>query len=81
MANVIKITKGLNINLKGKAAAQVSAVPASKVYGLVPDAFWGMKPKVVVKEGDEVKAVCEQVASRSEVRLSCCGQGDARRER
>lgn len=56
MANVIKITKGLNINLKGKAAAQVSAVPASQVYGLVPDAFWGMKPKVVVKEGDEVKA-------------------------
>jgi len=56
MANVIKITKGLNINLTGKAAAQVSAVAASKVYGLVPDAFWGMKPKVVVKEGDEVKA-------------------------
>lgn len=56
MANVIKITKGLNINLKGKAAAQVSAAPASKVYGLVPDSFWGMKPKVVVKEGDEVKA-------------------------
>ena len=54
MANVIKITKGLNINLKGKAAAQVSAAPASKVYGLVPDSFWGMKPKVVVKEGDEV---------------------------
>ncbi|MBQ7156195.1 MAG: Na(+)-translocating NADH-quinone reductase subunit A [Bacteroidaceae bacterium] len=56
MANVIKLRKGLNINLKGKAAAQVSAVPASKVYGLVPDAFYGMKPKVVVKEGDEVKA-------------------------
>ncbi|NLV53167.1 MAG: Na(+)-translocating NADH-quinone reductase subunit A [Bacteroidales bacterium] len=56
MANVIKITKGLNINLKGKAAAQVSAAPTSKVYGLVPDSFWGMKPKVVVKEGDEVKA-------------------------
>jgi len=56
MANVIKLRKGLNINLKGKAAAQVSAVPASKVYGLVPDAFWGMKPKVVVKDGDEVKA-------------------------
>ena len=56
MANVIKITKGLNINLKGKAAAQVSPAKASAVYGLVPDAFWGMKPKVVVKEGDEVKA-------------------------
>ena len=56
MANVIKITKGLNINLKGKAAAQVSPAKASAYYGLVPDAFWGMKPKVVVKEGDEVKA-------------------------
>ncbi len=56
MANVIKITKGLNINLKGKAAAQVSDAQMSKVYGLVPDSFWGMKPKVVVKEGDVVKA-------------------------
>lgn len=56
MANVIKLKKGLDINLKGKAAAKVSPANASKVYGLVPDAFWGMKPKVVVKEGDEVKA-------------------------
>lgn len=56
MANVIKLKKGLDINLKGKATAKVSAASASKVYGLVPDAFWGMKPKVVVKEGDEVKA-------------------------
>lgn len=56
MANVIKLRKGLDINLKGKAAAKVSAAPASQVYGLCPDAFWGMKPKVVVKEGDVVKA-------------------------
>ena len=56
MANVIKLKKGLDINLKGKATAKVSAADVSKVYGLVPDAFWGMKPKVVVKEGDEVKA-------------------------
>lgn len=56
MANVIKLKKGLDINLKGKAAATISATNASKTYGLVPDAFWGMKPKVVVKEGDAVKA-------------------------
>ena len=56
MANVIKLKKGLDINLKGKAAATISATAASKTYGLVPDAFWGMKPKVVVKEGDAVKA-------------------------
>lgn len=56
MANVIKLKKGLDINLKGKATAKISAATASKIYGLVPDAFWGMKPKVVVKEGDTVKA-------------------------
>ena len=49
MANVIKLKKGLDINLKGKATAKISAANASKVYGLIPDAFWGMKPKVVVK--------------------------------
>ena len=56
MANVIKLKKCLTINLKGRAAQKLSAAGASKVYGLVPDAFWGMKPKVVVKEGDVVKA-------------------------
>ena len=56
MANVIKLCKGLDINLKGKAAAEVIAAKPSKVYGLVPDAFYGVKPKIVVKEGETVKA-------------------------
>lgn len=56
MANIIKLTKGLDINLKGKAVAEVSAAKPSQVYGLVPDGFCGLKPKVVVKEGDAVKA-------------------------
>ncbi len=56
MANVIKLCKGLEINLSGKAATEVTSAKASKVYGLVPDAFVGVKPKVVVKEGDVVKA-------------------------
>ena len=56
MANVIKLRKGLDITLAGKAALEVKTLAASKVYGLVPDAFYGVKPKVVVKEGDAVKA-------------------------
>ena len=56
MANVIKLCKGLDINLKGKAAAEVIAAKPSKVFGLVPDAFYGVKPKIVVKEGETVKA-------------------------
>lgn len=56
MANVIKLKKGLNINLAGKATNQISALPVEGVYALVPDAFAGVKPKVVVQEGAQVKA-------------------------
>ena len=56
MAKVIKLRKGLDINLKGKAAAEIATVPSSDEYALVPDDFTGLKPKVVVKEGDAVKA-------------------------
>lgn len=56
MANVIKLKKGLNLNLTGKAATSVSPQKASAVYGLVPESFVGVKPKVVVKVGDVVKA-------------------------
>ena len=56
MANVIKLRKGLDINLKGKAAKQKFSVKAAAQYALVPDDFVGMTPKVVVREGDKVKA-------------------------
>ena len=56
MANVIKLRKGLDINLKGKAAEQKFPVKAAAQYSLVPDDFVGMIPKVVVREGDHVKA-------------------------
>ena len=50
MANVIKLHKGLNINLKGKAAQEIFTVNAPDTYALVPDDFHGVTPKVVVKE-------------------------------
>lgn len=56
MANVIKLRKGLDINLKGKAAKQKFSVKAAAQYALVPDDFVGMTPKVVIREGDKVKA-------------------------
>ena len=55
MAKVIKLRKGLDINLKGKAALETVAVECPGEYALVPDDFTGLKPKVVVKEGDSVK--------------------------
>ncbi len=54
--NVIKLRKGLDINLKGKAARQKVSVSRCSEYGLVPDYFVGVTPKVVVHEGDYVKA-------------------------
>ena len=56
MAKVIKLRKGLDINLKGKATRETLTVGCPGEYALVPDDFYGVKPKVVVKEGDAVKA-------------------------
>ena len=55
--NVIKLRKGLDINLKGKAAEGVKLqVAPVEEYALVPEAFVGVTPKVVVHEGDHVNA-------------------------
>ena len=56
MANVIKLRKGLDINLKGKAAQEIVAVKEPGFYALVPDDFPGVTPKVVVKEQEYVMA-------------------------
>mgnify|MGYP003468242574 FL=1 len=56
MANVIKLHKGLNINLKGKPAQELFNVKEADIYGLVPADFHGVTPKVVVKEQESVKA-------------------------
>ena len=56
MANVIKLHKGLDINLKGRSAEQKIQLKSNGKYALVPDDFEGVTPKVVVKEGDKVQA-------------------------
>ena len=56
MASVIKLSKGLDMNLKGKAAKEKATFVRGSELALTPDAFVGMTPKVVVKEGDMVKA-------------------------
>ena len=56
MANLVKLRKGLDINLKGKAAQVVASVKEPGFYALVPDDFTGITPKVVVKEQEYVMA-------------------------
>ena len=56
MANVIKLHKGLDIHLQGKAEEKLIQLKSKNQYALVPDDLEGVTPKVVVKEGDKVKA-------------------------
>ena len=56
MANVIKLRKGLDINLKGKANSEVINVKEPGFYAVFPDDFTGVTPKVVVKEQEYVLA-------------------------
>ncbi|WP_298456306.1 Na(+)-translocating NADH-quinone reductase subunit A [uncultured Prevotella sp.] len=55
MTRIIKLRKGLDINLKGKADKIRVKTEVGKEYALCPNSFPGIKPKVVVKEGDHVK--------------------------
>lgn len=55
MYRVVKISKGLDINLKGAPANRMVSVGAAKQYALMPADFTRVTPKVVVKPEDTVK--------------------------
>ena len=56
MSKDIRIRKGLNINLVGAAEQTTSKAVLSNVYALNLNDFYGITPKMLVKEGAEVKA-------------------------
>lgn len=56
MSKVIKLRKGLDINLVGAAERVLTKCPAAASYALVPDHYRGVTPKLLVKVGDKVKA-------------------------
>ncbi len=56
MSKDIRIRKGLNINLVGAAETTTSKAVLSNVYALNLDDFHGITPKMMVKQGAEVKA-------------------------
>ena len=56
MSKDIRIKKGLNINLVGAAELTTSKAALSNVYAINLSDFHGLTPKMLVKEGAEVKA-------------------------
>ena len=56
MHRVVKISKGVNINLKGAPVAEFTSIAPAKFYALMPSDFTRVTPKLLVKPGDKVKA-------------------------
>jgi Na+-transporting NADH:ubiquinone oxidoreductase subunit A len=56
MSKDIRIKKGLNINLVGPAEQTTSKAVLSNVYAINLNDFHGITPKMLVKQGAEVKA-------------------------
>ncbi|MBQ0057945.1 MAG: Na(+)-translocating NADH-quinone reductase subunit A [Bacteroidales bacterium] len=56
MASLIKLNKGLDINLAGDAEQKYVSTKAADKVTLVPDDFSGITPKIAVKAGEAVKA-------------------------
>ncbi|RZS91972.1 Na(+)-translocating NADH-quinone reductase subunit A [Aquimarina brevivitae] len=56
MSKDIRIKRGLDIKLVGEAEKKTSTATKSNVYAIRPDDFHGIIPRVIAKEGAEVKA-------------------------
>lgn len=56
MSKEINIRKGLDIKLVGVAEKVLVKAPAATTYALCPDNYVGVKPKMLVKVDDKVKA-------------------------
>jgi Na+-transporting NADH:ubiquinone oxidoreductase subunit A len=56
MSKTVKLRKGLDIKLVGEAEKVMESLPMPSEVALKPADFHGMVPKMVLKEGEKVKA-------------------------
>lgn len=56
MGKNVKIKRGMDINLEGQPSNDIISVNAPATYAVKPKDFKGLLPKMVVKQGDKVKA-------------------------
>ena len=69
MSKDIRIKKGLDIKLVGVAEKNTTKSSQSSVYAVKPEDFHGITPKLVAKEGAEVKAGDTLFYSKSDERI------------
>jgi Na+-transporting NADH:ubiquinone oxidoreductase subunit A len=69
MSKDIRIKKGLDIKLVGVAEKTTTESSQSSVYAVMPEDFHGIIPKLITKEGTEVKAGEALFHSKSDPRI------------
>ena len=69
MSKDIRIKKGLDIKLVGGAEKTIKGISLSSIYAVKPEDFHGIIPKLVAKEGTEVKAGDTLFYSKSDERI------------
>ena len=69
MSKDIRIKKGLDIKLVGVAEKNITKISQSSIYAVKPEDFHGITPKLIAKEGAEVKAGDPLFYSKSDERI------------
>lgn len=71
MVETIKIRKGFDINLTGKAEKKIVELDSPETYALKPTDFLGIKrPKLLVTEGENVKAGTPLLFCKTDERIN-----------
>ncbi len=69
MSKDIRIKKGLDIKLVGEAEQITTQIPTEGLFALKPEDFHGIIPKLIAKEGTDVKAGDSLFYSKSDERI------------
>lgn len=72
MSNHIRLSKGLDIPLKGNASNQITKTISSDILAVKPSDFRTLNPKLLVKEGDAVKAGSPILADKTNLSIQIC---------
>ena len=72
MSKNIKLCKGLDIKLAGKAEARVEDAPLAKSYAVSPLDYENVTPKLLVKVGDKVEAGSPLFFDKNNQRVLFC---------
>ena len=72
MSNQIRLKKGLNLPIAGTALCEVTARVAPDLVAVKPTDFRGLVPRLLVKEGDSVKAGTPLFADKKYTTMVFC---------